>query len=207
VYPPLKPILRNPSPIDPPTGAVASAGGFAESGEGSGGRGSAKARVMVEEEVHRREQEERERRAQEHVPSRPSGADGQQENEKRKEKEERVVSDQHKTISGGVAGTAQRDADEPLPAVSSVIQVISSSLTPSKPGPDRDAQTHSDLQTHTDMRQTHTDMSGIQLHLSSRNAASTPGGRSATASSSSHLFQLPISDKASSSDPAHHPGM
>ena len=169
---------------------------------------------MVEEEVHRREQEERERRAQEHVPSRPSGTDGQQEKEKRKEKEERVVSDEHKTISGGVAGTAQRDADEPLPAVSSVIQVISSSLTPSKPGPDWDAQTHSDLQTHTDMRQTHndmrqthTDMSGIQLHLSSRNAASTPGGRSATASSSSHLFQLPISDKASSSDPAHHPGM
>jgi hypothetical protein len=153
---------------------------------------------MVEEEVHRREQEGREQRAQGHVPSRHSGTDGQQEVEKRKEDEE---SDQHKKISGGVAETAQRDADEPLPTVSSVIEVISSSLTPSKPSPDRDAQSHND------MRQTHNGMSGIQLHLSSRNAASAPSGRSATASSSSHLFQLPISDKASSSDPAHHPGM
>ena len=128
MYPPLKPILRNPSPIDPTPGAVASAGGCAEDGEGSGGRGSTETRVIVVEEVDRREQEEWERRAQGHVPSRPSGPDVQQEEETRKEKK-RAVSDEHKIISGGVAETAHRDADEPAPAVSSVIEVIYSSLT------------------------------------------------------------------------------
>jgi hypothetical protein len=49
--------------------------------------------------------------------------------------------------------------------------------------------------------QAHKDMAGIDL--SSRNGAGTPGGRGA--GTSSRLFQLPISDKASSSDSAHQP--